>query len=113
MGKGGMEMSKVNENISKFRRFRGIKQSEMAKALGKSRNSVSNWEANGNAPDLDTIEKICKILGVTPNQLFGWEPWPEYEKHIEQVRALNRRREELLKELETVNARIDEIRGEQ
>lgn len=104
-------MSKVNENISKFRRFRGIKQADLAKALGKSRNSVSNWEANGNAPDLDTIEAICKILGVTPNQLFGWEDCPEYERHVEQVRALNRRRKELLEELQTVNARIEEIGG--
>lgn len=106
-------MSKVNENIAKFRKFRKMTQADLAKQLGKSKNSVSNWESNGNTPDLDTIEKICKILGVTPNQLFGWEPWPEYEKHVEQVRALNRRREELLAELKTVNARIDEIKGEQ
>lgn len=106
-------MSKVNENLAKFRKFRGIKQADLAAALGKSRNSVSNWESNGNTPDLDTLEKICQILRVTPNQLFGWEPCPDYERHAEQVRALNRRRKELLKELETLDTQINELEAEQ
>lgn len=80
-------MSKVNENIGKFRKFRGIKQADLAKMVGKSKNSVSNWESNGNAPDLDTIEKICKALNVTPNQLFGWQPLPEYEAYAKEVYA--------------------------
>lgn len=99
-------MSKVNENLAKYRNFRGIKQADLAAALCKSRNTVSNWESAGNAPDLDTIEKICKILDITPNQLFGWEPNPEYEK----IKELAEKRQRLLTELEEVEKQIEEVK---
>lgn len=76
-----MKKKKINENIRKFRIFRNIKQSQLADLLGKSKNTISNWERGDNDPDPDTIEKICKILNVTPNQLFGWEPHKEYEAY--------------------------------
>ena len=75
-------MAKLNENIRKFRVFRQITQADLASKLGKTKNVISNWENGLNSPDPDTIETICNILKVTPNQLFGWEPMPDYEKFM-------------------------------
>lgn len=74
-------MTNIGENIKKFRVFRKMTQVELGEAVGRSKNVVSNWERGDNAPDLDTLEKICKILKVTPNQMFGWEPNEEYERY--------------------------------
>ena len=75
----GKRYGKLNENIKNFRLFRNITQSELAELVGKSKNVISNWERGDNSPDPDTIEKLCQILRVTPNQIFGWERSPEYE----------------------------------
>lgn len=75
-------MSKrLNMNIRNFRIFKGMTQEDLANRIGKSKNVISNWERGDNSPDIDCIEKICNIMGVTPNQLFGWEPYKEYEDY--------------------------------
>lgn len=50
--------------------------------LGKSKNVISNWERGDNRPDADTIAKMCKILHVEPNDLYGWEPAPRQTQTI-------------------------------
>lgn len=70
---------KLGENIKNFRTFRRITQQELADYLGKSKSVISNWERGENSPDVDSCEKICKLLRVTPNELFGWEKCKEYE----------------------------------
>ena len=47
---------------------------------------MSNWEKGANLPDADTIEEICKILEVTPNELFGWN---ENKEHLEYMVELD------------------------
>ena len=75
-------MSKrLNMNIRNFRIFKGLTQEDLANRIGKSKNVISNWERGDNSPDIECIEKICNIMGVTPNQLFGWEPYKEYEDY--------------------------------
>lgn len=59
-----------------------LKQEELASMLGKSKNVISNWERGDNRPDADTIAKMCKILHVEPNDLYGWEPAPRQTQTI-------------------------------
>ena len=114
-----MSKKAINENIKKFRIFRGIKQNGLAKMLGKSKNTISNWERGDNDPDPDTIEKICKILDVTPNQLFGWDENPEYldyekNKRIkeEHIMKLQERMIKYEQEINSIRALIHQERQE-
>lgn len=83
----------INENIKNFRTFRDISQQQLADYLGVSKASVSNWERAASIPDADSCGKICKMLKVTPNELFGWEKCKEYEawktKVVESTERLN------------------------
>ena len=72
----------LNQNIRNFRKFKGISQEELGNQIGKSKNVISNWERGDNSPDIDCVEMICQVLGVTPNQLFGWEPYEEYNEYL-------------------------------
>jgi len=72
----------LNHNIKNFRNFRGLTQDDLAAFVGKTKNVISNWERGDNKPDVECVEKICKALQVTPNQLFGWEPCPEYDEYV-------------------------------
>lgn len=89
---------KLNENIRNFRTFRRIKQQELADMLGKSKSVISNWERGENSPDLESIEKMCRIFKVTPNELFGWDQNQEYLKY--------------LKDLEDYQTKINALRSE-
>ena len=106
-------MSNVNENIRKFRKFRGLSQQKLGSLVGKSTNVVSNWENGLHSPDLDTIAEICKVLSVTPNQIFGWEECPEYEQWNKEavtleieMKTLEERKKDLEKRLKEYQAQI-------
>ncbi len=102
----------LNRNIKNFRTFRGMTQEDLANRIGKTKNVISNWERGDNAPDVDTIEKICKELAVTPNQLFGWEPHKEYEKYVEHINERKIRVMELEEEKQKIQYKIDKITEE-
>lgn len=63
----------IGENIKKAAQLRGIKQVEMARFLGVSQSSVSNWINGTNSVDIDTLAKLCDFLGVSLNQIAGLE----------------------------------------
>lgn len=113
-------MGVIGDNIKKFRIFRGITQMELGTAVGRSKNVVSNWERGDNFPDLDTIVKLCRILKVTPNQMFGWEPCPEYEDYLRrterikgELRNLKERRLALDKEIDKIQRELDKQTAEE
>ena len=108
---------KLNMNIKNFRIFRGITQQELATRLGKSKNVISNWERGDNSPNPDEIEKLCKIFEVTPNQIFGWDPLPEYveflhEQHVKQkeLHEKEAQRNRIREQLDKIDREIEELK---
>ena len=82
-------MSKISENIRRFRIESGLKQAELGEALGKAPSVIANWEAGTNRPDVVSIEKMCAIFNVDANALLGWpsdDPTPpEKEKSPDEL----------------------------
>lgn len=99
----------LNENIRNFRKFRNLSQSELAKQIQKSKSVISHWESGENSPDLDSCEKLCQILKVTPNQLFGWEPHPEYEQYVKRLKQYQDEINDLRKEAQYIEAKITQL----
>ena len=52
------------DKLKQARTIRGLKQSELAKQLGVTNTTISNWEKNVSKPDLDMLSYICGILSV-------------------------------------------------
>lgn len=103
-------MTALHENIRKFRELRRLTQQQFADKLSKSRNVISNWERGANSPDPDTIEQICKILEVTPNQIFGWEPCPDYEAYAKKIENLKSKLTAVQKQKKEIDDEILRIR---
>lgn len=99
-------MGKIGENIRNFRKFRGIKQQDLADMLNRTKSVISNWERGANFPDVETCEKLCKILQVTPNELFGWEENKEYSNYQKRLLAYQSQIERLTKQKETIEQAI-------
>lgn len=64
----------VSENISKFRKQINMSQKEFASKLGVTPSRVSNWEAGTNMMDVDMLFRICDVLGVSINDMYGVYP---------------------------------------
>ncbi len=66
------------------RKEKNLSQTDIAKMLNVTRQSVSNWERNLSFPDMSLMPEIAKILGVTVDELLtGKEPEKEIiEKEI-------------------------------
>lgn len=93
-----MLTKKLAANLRKFRKKAGLTQEELARKLGKTSNVISNWERGDNRPDADTIERICSILKVSPNDLLGWEEEKDditVAAHIEGDELTNEEKEEI------------------
>lgn len=67
----------VGERIKKQRELLGISQTELAKKVNISKQTLYKYETNIiiNIPS-DKIEEIAKILYVSPSYLMGWDDAP-------------------------------------
>lgn len=79
------------EKLKKARNESGLKQSELAKQLNTTGNTISNWENNVSKPDLDTLAYICGILHV--NASFFLQPViPEDEVSFTELKTIKKYR---------------------
>ena len=70
------EKLQMGEQIKHYRKAAKISQQSLADQLHVTRNSVINWEAGKYRPDADLFPSLCRILGITLNDLFGIDPGP-------------------------------------
>lgn len=58
--------------IKQLRKEKGLKQSELAKALNISQASVSFWETESTTPNEIEKLKLSKFFNCTPDYLMGY-----------------------------------------
>lgn len=58
-------MDEMRLSIKALRVDKGLRQTDMAAALGVSRKAVAAWESGKSVPRADKIDGICKFLGVS------------------------------------------------
>ena len=61
----------LNENIKRLRMARGLNQVEFAKAMGVSKQCVSNWENDNVMPSIEMLVKIANFFNVTTDYVLG------------------------------------------
>ncbi len=70
----GINMSKtLGTRISELRKAKGLKQDDIAEALGVSAQAVSKWENDISCPDITALPKLARLLGVTVDELLSGE----------------------------------------
>lgn len=80
------------EKLKNARTHMGYKQAELAKKLGTTGNTISNWENNVSKPDLDTLSYICGILHVSASY-FLEATLPEDEVSITELNMIKKYRD--------------------
>ncbi|XAM45828.1 hypothetical protein TPDSL_23360 [Terrisporobacter petrolearius] len=61
----------LGDNIRENREKLGINQVELAKLMGVSKQTVSNWENDNRIPPTQTLDKLADIFNVTTDSLLG------------------------------------------
>lgn len=69
----------LNENIKQLRLARNLSQVDLAKALGVTKQSVSNWENNNIQPSIDMLIRLAQFFSVSTDYILGLN----HRKYIE------------------------------
>lgn len=73
--------------LKEIRLKKGLKQSDIAKILGVTRQSATRYELEQSKLNQDEIIKLCLALDVTPDELLGYEE--AYQKYTEYLQSLD------------------------
>jgi len=65
-----MEMT-IGRRIAQLRREKGLTQEELSQMMEVSAQAVSKWENDQTCPDITSLPKLAKILGVTVDELLS------------------------------------------
>ena len=63
----------LNQQIRALRQARGMSQVELAKRLGVTKQSVSNWENDNIQPSVEMLVKLAGAFSVSTDFLLGLE----------------------------------------
>ena len=61
----------LGKRIAALRREKELTQDALAEMLGVSPQAVSKWENDQTCPDIASLPKLAKILGVTVDELLS------------------------------------------
>lgn len=63
----------LNEKIKELRMLNGLNQVELAKRLGITKQTISNWENNNIQPSIEMLEALADLFSVSTDYLLGRE----------------------------------------
>ena len=66
----------LGNRIAQLRRQKGLKQEDMAEALGVSPQAVSKWENDMNCPDISLLPALAKLLEISVDELLSGKAAP-------------------------------------
>lgn len=97
-----MDQIKTGKFIAMRRKERGLLQKDIAARLGISEKTVSKWECGNGLPEVVYMEPLCRLLGITVNELLAGEAIPI----LELMNIIDRSRLELVRQLEFEQLRM-------
>jgi len=107
-------MQNIGKRIKEMRKAADLTQERLAEYLNVSYQAVSKWETGINAPDLALIAPLCRVLGVTSDELLGLTGVDReaLRLRLEQAHEEMRRRGSVLEVIEAARELVTEFPGE-
>ena len=84
------------KNLIKLREEKGLRQIDMSKIIGLSRQAYCSYENGNREPDITTLIKLADYFNVTVDYLIGRKNNYELAQTSEQVPTLTQFENELL-----------------
>lgn len=86
-----MDIEKIGQFIKELRKEKSLTQKEVAERLNVSEKTISKWETGKGFPDICFMLPLCKLFGISTNELLSGERLNErqyVEKAEENIAAL-------------------------
>lgn len=61
----------LNKRLKELRNEKGLKQIEVAKAVGLTLQAICNYEAGIREPSIDMLKRLCDFYDVSADYLIG------------------------------------------
>lgn len=71
----------LGERIRELRESRGFSQADLAQFLGKSKQSISNWENNNILPSIEMLMRLSRFFSVSCDYLLELDERKYLEIH--------------------------------
>ena len=68
-----MSQETIGKFIAACRKEKGLTQKQLAEKLNITDRAVSKWETGKSIPDAAIMLDLCKILGISANELLSGE----------------------------------------
>ncbi|WP_204673245.1 helix-turn-helix transcriptional regulator [Enorma phocaeensis] len=89
MGAEGAQTSlAIGERIKQSRAAAGLSQEALARLVGVSRQTVSNWERSRTTPDAYALKRIAEACGTTVDSLLGGDAAVVHDRALATRREL-------------------------
>ena len=81
----------IGSRICRYRKEKGLTQEELVNKLGVSAQAVSKWENDQSCPDISLLPQLCRVLGITTDELLTGKTnevkilAPEQRKSLEEL----------------------------
>ena len=85
----------LGKKIQKIRKTRGITQEKLAELVELDTSSISHIENGKYYPSAENLEKILKVLKITPSELFMMEANAPIKDLIEEMNSAMQNNENL------------------
>jgi len=81
-----MNQEKIGKFILNLRKEKNMSQMELAEKIGVTDRAISKWENGKGLPDISLMQPLCKVLGITINDLLSGEivDNKEYQEKFEE-----------------------------
>ena len=103
MHRGGVMLG---DQIRKYRHLNNLTQIDLANRIGVSRTTLYRWENNEIKPDMDSVENLVKVFGISVEELLC-RSVSEKENTVD-IRSL----ESIASKLEEVSGKVEDLRSE-
>ena len=60
----------IAENIKRLRLERGMTQEQLARAIGKTRTTITQYESGWAQPRMGAVEDLARVFGVTKSEII-------------------------------------------
>lgn len=80
-----MDQEKIGKFICAMRKRRSMTQEQLGELLGVTNKTVSRWETGRYMPDIDKLQELSAVLGVSINELLAGEQLEEFSGYIKKA----------------------------
>ena len=69
-----MEAEELGRRLIQARRAAGLRREDVAARTGLSFGTVRNMEIGRHSTTVDTLDRVCDVLGISLTELFAEDP---------------------------------------